>query len=270
MDRSVTAHGFRPDDLVRIRRDTFVQCVEHHRDIASTNTRALSLAEEPGLALPALVLTDLQTAGRGRGANRWWSDRGALTFSLVVPRSHVEPLSAGWTRMSLTTGLAVGEALQQLRPGLELGLKWPNDVYVRSRKIGGILVEVPPRAPDRVVVGVGVNVNNSLACAPAPVAELATSLIDVTGYAFDLTVVLVQMLRHIADELTALARADSALARRWTVFCMLTGRQVRVAAGQRITIGTCQGIDESGALQVDTAHGPQRCLSGVVTVLGGD
>jgi BirA family biotin operon repressor/biotin-[acetyl-CoA-carboxylase] ligase len=172
--------------------------------------------------------------------------------------------------MALTTGLAVGEALQQLRPGLEIGLKWPNDVCVRSRKIAGILVEVPTRAPDRVVLGVGVNVNNSVAGAPGPLADTATSLLDVTGYAFDLTVVLVHTLRKIADELAALAHADSALAHRWTVLCMLTGRQVRVEVGRRVTTGTCQGIDESGALQIETAHGLQHCRSGVVTVLGDD
>ncbi len=268
MDGSIAAHGFRPDDLARIRRATFVQHIEHQVEIPSTNTRALALADQPGCALPALVLTDLQTAGRGRGANRWWSDRGALTFSLIVPRNPAAPPSAAWTRMSLTIGLAVGAALQQLRPGLEIGLKWPNDVCVRSRKIGGILVEVPPRAPDRVVLGVGINVNNALATAPAPVAARATSLIDVTGYAFDLTGVLIQTLRQITVELEALARGDADLAHRWNVLCMLTGRRVQVAAGQRVTVGTCQGVDELGALQVDTVHGPQRCLSGIVSVLG--
>lgn len=270
MDESRAAHGFQTDDLARIRRDTFVRFIEHHAEIPSTNTRALAMADDPACALPALVLADRQTAGRGRGANLWWSDRGALTFSLVIPRSHVLSPSAGWTRMSLTIGLAVGAALQQLRPGLEIGLKWPNDVCVRSRKICGILVEVPPRTPDRLVLGVGVNVNNSLAAAPAPVAARATALIDVAGYAFDLTVVLIQMLRQIAEELDLLARDQLDLARRWNMLCMLTGRRVQVAAGQRVTVGICQGVDESGALEIDTAEGVQRCLSGVVSVLGDD
>ncbi len=270
MDGSATAWSFGPQELARLRRDTIVKSVEHRVELPSTNTLALALAEDRALELPALVLADLQTAGRGRGDNRWWSGRGALTFSLIVPRNPHEPPSTPWARMALTAGLAVGEALQRLRPGLEIGIKWPNDVCVQSRKIGGILVEAPTRAPDRVVLGVGINVNNSVAGAPKPLATTATSLIDVAGYTFDLSVVLVHTLRAMADELAALARTDSALARRWTVLCMLTGRRVRVAVGQHVTTGLCQGIDESGALLVQTPQGLQRCLSGLVAVLGDD
>ena len=245
----------------------FVRTVEHHREILSTNTRALSWAEDSTLELPALVLTDVQTAGRGRGTNRWWSAPGASTFSLILPR--VTPIEeASWPWISLTAGLAVYDSLQQLRPGLEIGLKWPNDVYVRSRKICGILVEVSPRSPDRLVVGIGINVNNSLTQAPQPVAATAISLMDVAGYSFDLTIVLVRVLHQLANQLAALARADVTLASRWQELCMLSGRRVQVEAGQRTTVGMCQGIDESGALLVDTSLGRERCISGIVTVLG--
>jgi BirA family biotin operon repressor/biotin-[acetyl-CoA-carboxylase] ligase len=267
VNRGSGAFGFADADLRRIRGATFVRTVEHHREILSTNTRALSWAEDSRLELPALVLTDLQTAGRGRGTNRWWSAPGALTFSLIIPRVNSMDEAFG-PRISLTAGLAVYDSLQQLRPGLEIGLKWPNDVYVRSRKICGILVEVSPRSPNRLVVGMGINVNNSLTRAPPPVAATAISLMDVAGYSFDLTVVLVRVLHQLADQLAALARADVTLANRWQELCMLSGRSIQVAAGQRTTVGTCQGIDESGALLVDTAMGRERCLSGIITVFG--
>ena len=267
MDRGSGAFGFADADLEQIRRATFVRTVEHHREILSTNTRALSWAEDPALELPALVLADVQTAGRGRGANRWWSAPGALTFSLILPRvSSLEKSS--WPRISLTAGLAVYDALQQLRPGLEIGLKWPNDVYVQRRKICGILAEASPRSPARVVVGIGLNVNNSVTAAPSPVAATAISLLDVAGYQFDLSVVLIRVLHQLAEQLAALARSDTTLASRWQELCMLSGRSVQVEAGQRTTIGICQGIDESGALLVDTVAGCERCISGVVTVLG--
>ena len=159
------------------------------------------------------------------------------------------------------------ESLQQLRPGLEIGLKWPNDVYVQGRKICGILVEVPPRSPDRIVVGIGLNVNNSFQHAPPAVAATAISLREVAGYSFNLTNVLIRLLSQLADHLAALARDDAALATRWKSLCMLSGRQIQVEAGQRTTGGICQGIDESGALLVDTTSGQEMCISGIVTVL---
>ena len=82
-----THFGFAAADLEQIRQATMVRTIEHHREITSTNTRALALAEEPCLDVPALVLADVQTAGRGRGTHRWWSAPGALTFSLVLPQA---------------------------------------------------------------------------------------------------------------------------------------------------------------------------------------
>ncbi|MHB0957511.1 MAG: biotin--[acetyl-CoA-carboxylase] ligase [Pirellulaceae bacterium] len=259
-------YGFTIEHLEQIRRSTRVMSIEHHRHIPSTNTRALLLAEDAALALPALVLTDLQTAGRGRGDHRWWSTPGALTFSVVLPRIQTND-QGHWPRIALTVGLAVCESLQQLRPGLEIGLKWPNDVYVLGRKICGILVEVPPRAPDRIVVGMGLNVNNTFETAPPAVALRAISLREAAGYAFDLTVVLIRLLSQLAAQLAALARGDAMLVHRWQSFCMLSGRRIQVEAGQRPTVGICQGIDESGALLVDTTVRREKCVSGIVTVL---
>ena len=144
--------GGQTEDLERIRQAAGVLSLEYHPHLPSTNTRALAWAEEDSLTLPALVLTDMQTAGRGRGDHRWWASPGALTFSLVVP-GLADREGTPWSRIALTAGLAVGHALQQLQPGLPVGLKWPNDVYVSGRKICGILVEVPPRRSDRLVVG---------------------------------------------------------------------------------------------------------------------
>ena len=70
--------------LTRLQADTFLQGVEHHAEIPSTNDRSLELCAEAELPVPFLVLADQQTAGRGRGNNRWWSSDGALLFSLIV------------------------------------------------------------------------------------------------------------------------------------------------------------------------------------------
>ena len=74
------------------------------------------------------MLTENQTSGRGRGANRWWSTTGSLTFSLLIDLGEV-PVE--WTaRLSLTVGLAICQAVERLAPVADVGLKWPNDVYL--------------------------------------------------------------------------------------------------------------------------------------------
>lgn len=258
--------GFESEDLERIRQAAGVVSLEYHPQLPSTNTRALAWAETDALGLPALVLTDLQTAGRGRGDHRWWASPGALTFSLVVP-GLVGGEGTPGSRISLTAGLAVGHALQQLQPGLPIGLKWPNDVYVAGRKICGILVEVPPRRNDRLVVGIGLNVNNSTQEAPAAVAKSAISLRDLAGYSFPLPTVLTRVLCQFLTHFEALKQGDLALASQWQEWCMLTGLRVRVETGRCMVEGICQGIAESGALLLETRQGREQRLSGTVTVV---
>jgi BirA family biotin operon repressor/biotin-[acetyl-CoA-carboxylase] ligase len=262
-------------DAAHLKSRTFVRTVEIHDDLPSTNDRALDLASGAP-ALPALIVALRQTAGRGRGVNRWWAADGALTFSLVLePDQATLPMSR-WPELSLTAGGAVCTALLELLPGADLRLKWPNDVYLTGRKVCGILVEVhaverradrrsaPRAAHQRVVVGVGINVNNSLADAPEDVRRRATSLIDVAEQHFPLTDVLVAVLRQFDVDVQLLAAGDTRLRDRWRRLCLLSGRSVALHDGTRSIAGTCLGIDDDGALLLQTEAGPRRFFGGVV------
>ena len=99
-------------DPADLQQTTFVRHVEHWTEIASTNDYAIQIAREiPAERLPALVVADTQTAGRGRGANRWWTAAGGLPFTLVVePTDELAAQAAG---LSLAVGLAVARGLQE-------------------------------------------------------------------------------------------------------------------------------------------------------------
>ncbi|OHB77096.1 MAG: biotin--[acetyl-CoA-carboxylase] ligase [Planctomycetes bacterium RBG_16_64_10] len=255
--------------LDRARIDTlpFVRHVEYRAVMTSTNDVALQRAADPSLLVPALVLAAEQTAGRGRGSNRWWSAPGALTFSLVLEPARVDLASDHWPRLSLTTAMAVCDALTGLAPAADWGAKWPNDVVVNGCKVCGILVEVPnhgARAGRRVVVGVGLNVNNSRDGAPDSLRGVVTALCDVAGRQFDLTDVLARLLAAFAVRLDQLVGGDPRLQRAWTVRCVLRGRYVRIDHGALSVEGECQGIDDNGALVVNTATGTQHIHGGVV------
>lgn len=275
-------------NLDRLRRHPFLTRVDWHAVLPSTNDRALELAALESLETPLLILSDEQTAGRGRAANRWWSQRGALTFSLVLEpgadRGVLDSPSSAetmrlpllrtdhWPRVALTAGLALCESLAQLVPHLDFGLKWPNDVLLAGKKLAGILVEIPPvrpPVPRRLVLGMGVNVNNSLADAPAEIQATGTSLCDAGGLEFDSTELLLGWLTQFASNLQALAADQTDLATRWQARCVLTGKQIALQTGERELTGLCRGIEADGALLLDTPAGRERLYAGTLVRIVG-
>jgi BirA family biotin operon repressor/biotin-[acetyl-CoA-carboxylase] ligase len=248
----------------RVVATTFVRHVEYYDELGSTNDQALQLVAAGEAAYPLLLVADRQHSGRGRGQNRWWSAPGALTFSLAVDGNATNLPAWTWPRISLSSGLAVCEAVLELLPGYDVRLKWPNDVYLESRKVCGILVETSPARPGAVVIGVGVNVNNSLADAPEEVRATGTSLVDVAGRCFDRWPLLIRILQELAQHLDQLETGTLELSDCWRRLCMLHGRTLCVESGGRRLIGVCQGIDDAGALLLQTEGGLERCFAGVV------
>lgn len=257
-------HNFTGDDLRRLERQTFVRRIEFHDELDSTNNLALELAKEDDVELPLLVLTEQQTAGRGRGSNSWWATRGALTFSVLVETVQQQLPPATWPRISLSTGLAVCEALGGLAPTADLRLKWPNDVFLDGSKLCGVLVEAPSGRMDRLVVGVGINVNNSFATAPEELKSLATSLYDSTQEVRNLADVLAEVLLRIESRLQSVRDGDAELTRAWRERCLLKNSLVSLRTGDQLVQGRCRGIDEDGALLIESSTGQTRHLAGVV------
>lgn len=261
-------------DLDLIRKASFVKHVEWHDILPSTNDRGIELAGNGKIATPLLILAGEQSAGRGRGLNRWWSDAGALTFSLVFDPAGDQLFSgaavleaAHWPKTALAAAVALCDVMQESLSNVPCALKWPNDVLLQGRKVAGILAEVPPNAPlspRRLVLGMGINVNNSLTSAPAEVKAVGTAICDVAEAPVDATGLLIEWLSRFAGHLQALAVGDRALPARWQSLCALTGKRVEVQSGNRSVRGQCHGIDADGALVVDTDSGLERIYAGVL------
>jgi len=208
----------------------------HLRSVGSTNARARELAEQ-GAPHGTLVTASEQTAGRGRQGRSWVTPPGSAIAASVILREFDDllPLRAGLA----VADLAGGSAL----------VKWPNDVLLDGRKVAGILVEA--RAPDWAVVGIGVNVTS----VPPDVADIATSLgrEDVEAALGELMAALdARVAQPAAEVLAALRERDA-----------LLGRRVRWSAGE----GVGAGIDERGALLVDTPSGTTALSAGEVHLL---
>ncbi|HEU4599535.1 MAG TPA: biotin--[acetyl-CoA-carboxylase] ligase [Solirubrobacterales bacterium] len=144
----------------------------HFRSTDSTNTRARELAAA-GAPHGTVVTAAEQSAGRGRQGRTWTAppDR-ALLYSAIV-----RPLEVRHTLLPLAVPLAVCEAVEELRPGLECKVKWPNDVHLDGRKLAGVLIEARPQ-DGWAVIGVGLNLSISADEFPPDLRDTAVSIFD--------------------------------------------------------------------------------------------
>jgi BirA family transcriptional regulator, biotin operon repressor / biotin---[acetyl-CoA-carboxylase] ligase len=249
-------------DAPRLLAETFAASVEHYVELPSTNDQAKLRGATDPCPMPLLVVADRQTAGRGRGVNRWWSGPGSLTFSLLVPPERLPADRAVGPLVALAAGVAVVECLAPLAEPQELGLHWPNDIFAAGRKLGGILIEA--LANGRHVVGIGLNVNNRLDEAPGEIRAAAVSLAEIADRTFDLTGLLIDLLESLDRQLRLLCESPAQVAGRADALCLQRGRTLTLELTSRRITGRCLGIGIDGGLTLDTAEGPQSFHSGVV------
>ena len=184
------------------------------------------------MPIGSIVVAEHQTAGRGRSSHSWEAPPGAaLLVSFVLPPN---PL------LSIAAGVAAAEAC-----GRGVRLKWPNDLLLEGRKVGGILVEA---SPARAICGIGIN----LTWAPEGAAQLDEPR-D-------------QLLERLRPAIERWSSAPAApLLARWRELSDTLGKKVRVELPDRVVEGTADDIDASGALIVDGV----LVSAGSLTVLGG-
>jgi len=264
-------------DLNTLLGTTFLQSVQHFDETDSTNGQAIKLlAVNQEVATPCLVYAESQTAGRGRGANRWWSQPGSLTFSVIVDTQKFELTPEQLIKLPLLTGLAVlrtGQSIVDESKDSQnaFQLKWPNDVFLDGRKLAGILIEAPSAKPSNLehgskhhaVIGVGLNVNNSWANAPEDLETTGISLADHIGSNLDRLHILRSFLGHLEQLIHSLSNGQSVLD-AWPAHCLLTGKRVTLQVGEELISGDCEGLTSNGALRLRTPNGVRQFLSGVV------
>jgi BirA family transcriptional regulator, biotin operon repressor / biotin---[acetyl-CoA-carboxylase] ligase len=241
----------------------WMKTIEVHPELGSTNDRALELC---GLQdkLPALVVAERQTAGRGRQGAVWFAPEGSLTFSLAVRPAAWGISLEQWPALSLTTAVALADAVQPLLPaGVPAQIKWPNDVFVTGRKLAGILLESAPTTSDALVIGVGLNVNGALASAGEQ-APLGVTLEEVTRRTHNADTLLENFLVAFDQRVAQLGANDEKLVAEWNTRSLLTEREVTIDLGAERVSGRCVGLAGSGALRLVTANGERTLHSGTV------
>lgn len=231
--------------------------VEWLPEVGSTNAELRSRATDADdWRHLSVVLTDNQTAGRGRLDRTWVAPAGTALAISVLLRELPAPDQRGW--IPLAAGVAMADAVAAQLPDHEVVVKWPNDVLVDGRKICGILAEA---TADAVIVGTGVNTAMPASALPVPAATSFAAL----GVEADADRLLADYLRGLDGLLAALAEsgdaAASGLHAAVTARCATLGLAVRVSLpGDRMLEGTARALDLDGRLIVD-ADGVEHIVS---------
>lgn len=236
------------------------------QETTSTNDIVEKLARD-GVKEGAVVFAESQTKGRGRLGRKWVSPaRQGLWFSVLL-RPKLLPPEA--TQLTVAAATALARGIQRVT-GLSPDIKWPNDLLLNGRKTAGILTEMSAEV-DRVhhvILGIGLDVNQTAADFPVEVRSLATSLRLASGRVVSRAELAVAILKELDRDYDRICQGGfAAVADEWETRCATLGQNVVVLIGDRRVRGRAESLDDDGALLVRTEHGRlERILGGDVTI----
>lgn len=222
--------------------------------LPSTNREAVQLAQAE-VEHGTVVIADSQTAGRGRLSRIWFSPPSANLYCSIILRTARPPerLTEWLSWLPLISALAAAEAIEDVS-SLHVSVKWPNDLLISKRKIGGILCESGTgiRSDPFQIIGIGINVNGDQDDWPADLRDSATSIWQERKIVVDRNRLMAQLLLELEQCLDELAHHGTArLALAYHQRCSTIGHKVQatVANGDKI-VGHAEGIGQDGSLQV--------------------
>jgi BirA family transcriptional regulator, biotin operon repressor / biotin---[acetyl-CoA-carboxylase] ligase len=246
----------------RLKGNLFGKRVFHFFRTDSTNRVAFDLAQQ-GEEEGAVVIAEEQTAGRGRAGRTWHSERGTGIYVTLLLRPRLAPVQA--PLLTMLAGISAQAAVAAVT-GLQVDLKWPNDLLIGGKKVGGILTEMhaEPTMVKFVIVGIGLNVNQE--GFPSELGTVATSLRGETGKLQSRRELLVRLLREFESDYNRLLREGSgSVVRRFEEISSYgRGKKVSVVTGMETFSGVTAGLTPEGLLRVERGDGS------VFTVIAGD
>jgi BirA family biotin operon repressor/biotin-[acetyl-CoA-carboxylase] ligase len=239
-----------------LRTHFFGRILRYRPSTASTNADALAyLQQHSGLTSPhgTAILAECQTAGRGRRGRTWHSpSQGNIYSSIIVVPTLASNRPTPWLSwVPLFSALAAADCLSN-HTGLAVSVKWPNDLLIGDKKVGGILCEQTSTA-DRslaIVIGIGLNINATLDSFPDELKAVATSLSTECGRTLDRVAILADLFYRLEQRLNhLLLDGPDAMIDEFTQRCSTLGKRVRVTLeGKGLVQGIAESIGSDGCL----------------------
>lgn len=224
--------------------------LEHYPILDSTQGLAMEKAQL-GAKEGLVIVAERQTAGRGRSRHKWHSDHtDGIWFSFVI-RPKIIPTRA--PQLTLLTATAVAQAIENVT-GIKPSIKWPNDLLIGDKKIAGILTEMQAEHDEihHVVVGIGLNVNQSVEDLNHEIKTIATSLKIETGETYQKQEIIQEILTNFeASYHDYLANGFEPIRRKWLAYAYRLGETIRYTVNGNVNEGIFRGIDYDGTLIVE-------------------
>jgi BirA family biotin operon repressor/biotin-[acetyl-CoA-carboxylase] ligase len=234
-------------------------------EVASTNTLAMEMASN-GAPEGTVVLAETQTGGKGRRGRKWISPKGNLYLSVIL-RPDIPLYKA--PVITLMGAVAAASTMRRMCE-VKAFIKWPNDILVSGRKVGGLLTEMSAEQ-DRVrhiVLGIGIDANMELEALPPDVRAQATTLAAEAGGKIDRTAFLQQLLRELDRWYRVFLANEQDILMEWKSLNITTGNRVAISGAGEILEGLAQGIDDEGRLVIRQDNGTVRTVAaGDVTIV---
>jgi len=231
--------------------------VHYFEKISSTNYFARQLANKNAKD-GTIIVSDVQTQGRGRKNRNWFSPPGGLWFSIIL-YPNIQPHKS--MMLTMAASLSVVEGIKKTT-GIIPRIKWPNDLLINKKKVCGILTEIDAEI-DKInfaIVGVGINVNNILS---KDLEKNATTLIKEHGNNVSKVNLLRSILKSFDEYYIKIqeGRYDE-IRENWLSYSHIIGKNVRINDGIKSIQGVVKNIDEDGSLILDADSKICRVLSG--------
>ncbi len=221
--------------------------------VETTNIEANRLARE-GSPEGTLVVADAQTKGRGRLRRSWISPPGTGLYLSIVLRPTCAP--DRFPALTLTAGVATASAIQQM--GLVPQLKWPNDILISGKKVGGVLTEVAfdKKQIDFAILGIGINVNTAADAFPVSFRNRATSLRLSLGKPVSRVALLQNLLIKFEHYYGLFSEGDfGSIIHSWSELDSTLGREVEVSLPESRLLGVAEAVEPDGTLLVRDGSG---------------
>ena len=220
------------------------QQIEYYTRLRSTNKEAWNLSNN-GAQSGAIVITDNQYEGKGRNNRHWLSiSNKSLTFSILINKTIPAELIA-W--IPLISSISIKKALSNFN--INIVLKWPNDLILDNKKLGGILCEskIIGNSLKKIVIGIGLNINESIKELNQSIQNSATSLYSKSGELYQREIILAEILNQMEPIIDEFPKNIDFVRNNWESSCCHINKEIEFYQGSKKMKGEFKGLGETGS-----------------------
>ncbi|MFC1670015.1 biotin--[acetyl-CoA-carboxylase] ligase [Spirochaetota bacterium] len=265
---TMTSNDFIKEIQSKLKTDTFGQgYIFYSESIDSTNIKAKELANE-GHQEGTVIIADSQSKGKGRKGRHWFSPGKTGIYMSLILKPPIIPSEA--QKITLITAVAIAEVLKYYA-GIDVRIKWPNDILVNNKKLAGILTEINTTKDsiNYIIVGMGINVNTPLESMPSEIRDIATSILIETNKEmekWDIVKVILESFERYYNKFLNNGFAD--ILEEWKRLSQIMGSKIKVDLEKGSIEGEVVEVDKDGFLIIRDSDGnDEKIIAGDVSFI---